>query len=252
MQKRRASEVRRPGEKRPKNRILAALPDEAFQRLLPELETISVRPKQLLHKAGEPVENVYFPNGGVFSITTTLPDGSMVEAATVGDEGMLGVEAFLGDGARANGDTMMQVPDTDLVRIRARTFRREVEQHRELHILMGRYTQTVIAQMMQSAACNALHAVRERCARWLLMTHDRMHHQDFKLSHEFLAMMLGVQRPTVTTVAGTLQEAGLIAYRHGHVKVLNRSGLEAASCGCYAIIRTYCDGQFGPIPGKRS
>jgi CRP-like cAMP-binding protein len=103
---------------------------------------------------------------------------------------------------------------------------------------MGRYTQTVIAQMMQSTACNALHPVQQRCARWLLMTHDRMHEQDFALSHEFLAVMLGVQRPTVTVVAGQLQSAGLIRYTHGRVSVVDRRGLEAASCECYAIIRT--------------
>src|SRR5258707_7770711 len=104
-----------------------------------------------------------------------------------------------------------------------------------------RYTQLVIAQMMQSTACNALHQVHQRCARWLLMTHDRMHEQDFHLSHEFLAVMLGVQRPTVSVVAATLQEAGLIRYTHGDVTVRNRPGLEAASCECYPIIRAHFD-----------
>ena len=106
---------------------------------------------------------------------------------------------------------------------------------------MGRYTQVVIAQMMQSTACNALHRVQQRCARWLLMTHDRMHKQDFHLSHEFLAVMLGVQRPTVSVIAGTLQKAGLISYTHGRVSVRNRKGLEAASCECYSIIRAHFD-----------
>ena len=109
------------------------------------------------------------------------------------------------------------------------------------HDLLGRYTQVVIAQMMQSTACNALHQVPQRCARWLLMTHDRMHEQDFHLSHEFLAVMLGVQRPTVSVVAGTLQEAGLIRYKHGRVTVRDRKGLEAAACECYAIIRAHFD-----------
>ena len=106
---------------------------------------------------------------------------------------------------------------------------------------MGRYTQVVISQMMQSTACNALHQVQQRCARWLLTTHDRMHEQDFHLSHEFLAVMLGVQRPTVSIVAGTLQDAGLIRYTHGRVRVLDRKGLERAACECYSIIRGHFD-----------
>jgi CRP-like cAMP-binding protein len=107
---------------------------------------------------------------------------------------------------------------------------------------MGRYAQTVFAQMMQSTACNALHQVQERGARWLLMTHDRMRQDDFHLSHEFLAVMLGTSRPTVTVVARTLQHAGLITYKHGHVTILDRQGLEAASCQCYSIIRAHFDG----------
>src|SRR5713226_2710973 len=117
-----------------------------------------------------------------------------------------------------------QVPDTDAVMMSVETLRREIAEHGALHDLLGRYTQIVIAQMMQTTACNALHQVPQRCARWLLMTHDRMHGENFNLSHEFLAVMLGVQRPTVSLVAGTLQEAGLIGYTHGHVTVLDRQG----------------------------
>jgi CRP-like cAMP-binding protein len=120
-------------------------------------------------------------------------------------------------------------------------FQREGAERGALRDLIGRYTQVVIAQMMQTTACNALHQVQQRCARWLLTTHDRMHEQDFHLSHEFLAVMLGVQRPTVSIVAGTLQEAGLIRYTHGHVTVRDRKGLEAASCECYSVIRAHFD-----------
>jgi len=120
-------------------------------------------------------------------------------------------------------------------------FREELARHGAFHELMGRYTQVVISQMMQSTACNALHQVQQRCARWLLTTHDRMHEQDFHLSHEFLAVMLGVQRPTVSIVAGTLQDAGLIRYTHGRVRVLDRKGLERAACECYSIIRGHFD-----------
>jgi CRP-like cAMP-binding protein len=170
-----------------------------------------------------------------------LADGTTVEAATVGDEGMLGVEAFLTDDAVAPGETVVQVPDTDAVMMSAEDLRREVAERGALSDLLGRYTQIVIASMMQTTACNALHQVQQRCARWLLMTHDRMHGENFNLSHEFLAVMLGVQRPTVSIVAGTLQEAGLIGYSHGRVTVRDRRGLEAAACECYPIIRGYFD-----------
>ena len=149
----------------------------------------------MLYKPGERLRAVYFLNGGVCSIMTVLSDGTMVEATTVGDEGMVGIEAFLSVDAVAPGKILMQVPDTDAERLSVEDFRREVAAGGALHDLMGRYTQVVIAQMMQSTACNARHQVPQRCARWLLMTHDRMHQQDFNLSHEFLAVMLGVQAP---------------------------------------------------------
>lgn len=165
----------------------------------------------------------------------------MVEAATVGCEGMVGLEAFLRDDAIAPGETLLQVPDTSAEKLEVATFRREVAQHGALHDLMGRYTQVVIAQMMQTTACNALHDVQQRCARWLLMTHDRMHEEDFRLSHELLAIMLGVKRQTVSVVAGALQDAGLIRYSHGRVTVLDRKGLEGAACECYSIVRAHFD-----------
>ena len=241
MSKKRTATVRPPPEARPKNRLLAALPDDVYARILPELETVSMRPKMIIHKAGEPIRHVVFPNGGVCSVTTLMPNGTMVECATVGDEGMLGIESFFSDDAVASGETMVQVPDTDIVRLSAKCFRRELRKNGGLHDTIGLYAQVTIAQMMQSTACNALHQVQQRCARWLLTTHDRMHEQDFHLSHEFLAVMLGAQRPTVTVVAGTLQQAGLISYKHGLVKVLDRAGLEAASCECYPIIRAHFD-----------
>jgi CRP-like cAMP-binding protein len=230
-----------PTDGRPKNRLLAALPDDDFRRLLPYLTTVPTRVKQVLQKNGEPLHTVYFLNGGVASITTILSDGTTVEAATIGDEGMLGIEAFLGADAIAPGETLIQVPDTSAESMNVEDFRREVAKPGAFHDLVGRYMQVVIAHMMQTTACNVLHQVKQRCARWLLMTHDRMHERDFHLSHEFLAVMLGVQRPTVSAVAGTLQEAGLIHYTHGRVTVRDRKGLEAASCECYPIIRAHFD-----------
>jgi CRP-like cAMP-binding protein len=217
------------------------LPDDDFRRLRPYLKTVPIRLKQVLHKNGEPLSTVYFLNGGVASITTILSDGTTVEAATVGDEGMLGVEVFLDAEAVAAGETLIQVPDTNAETMDVADFRRAVGEPGAFRDVVGRYTHVVIAQMMQSTACNALHDVQQRCARWLLMTHDRMHEQNFHLSHEFLAVMLGVQRPTVSVVAATLQRAGLISYRQGLVRVLDRKGLEAASCECYPLIRAHFD-----------
>ncbi len=230
-----------PGDGRPKNRLLAALPADDFRRLLPYLKTVPTQLRQVFHKNGEPFRFVYFLNGGVASIVTVLSDGTTVEAATIGDEGMLGIEAFLGADAVAAGDTLLQVPDTDAMMMSVEDFRREAEAPGAFRDLLGHYIQVVIAQMMQTTACNALHQVPQRAARWLLMTHDRMHEQDFHLSHEFLAVMLGVQRPTVSIVAGGLQQAGLIRYTHGRVTVTDRKGLEATSCECYPIIRAHFD-----------
>ena len=249
MSKKRASPVRRrhaairppPVTSQSKNRILAALPPDEFRRLAPHLTTIPARAKQVLYEPGVHVQHVYFPNGGVVSITAVLLDGTTVEAATVGDEGMLGVEAFLTDDAIAPGETLVQVPDTSIERLDVGAFRRELAEHAALYRLMGQYTQAFIAQMMQTTACNVLHPVHQRCARWLLMTHDHMHEQDFSLSHEFMAVMLGVQRPTVSVVAASLQDAGLIRYTHGRVTVRDRKGLEAAACQCYPTIRAHYD-----------
>jgi CRP-like cAMP-binding protein len=233
-----------PSDGRPKNRLLAALPADEFRRIFPHLKTIPIHVKQVLQKNGEPLNTVYFLNGGVASITTALSDGTTVEAATIGDEGMLGIEAFLSVDAVAPGETLIQVPDTSAETMSVENFRRVVAEPGAFRDLVGRYTQVVIAQMMQSTACNALHHVQQRCARWLLMTHDRMHEQDFHLSHEFLAVMLGVQRPSVSVVASALQEAGFIHYIHGHVTVRDRKGLEGASCECYPIIRARFDRLF--------
>jgi CRP-like cAMP-binding protein len=222
---------------RPLNRLLASLPASDFARIAPDLQTIPSKLKQMFHRQGEPVQHVFFPNGGVISVTAVLKTGASVEVATVGDEGMVGLEAFFGTGAIAQGDTMMQVPDTSIEMIPVEAFVREVATRGALHEIMGLYAQVTVGQMMHSTACNTLHQVPERCCRWLLMTHDRVHRDDFHLSHEFLGMMLGVRRQTVTVVAGTLQKAGLISYVHGHIRILDRKGLEAAACECYAAIR---------------
>jgi CRP-like cAMP-binding protein len=230
-----------PSNRRPRNHLLAALPPKDFRRLQPYLTTVPIHIKQVIHTPGDPIRAVYFPNGGVASIATMLLDGTMVDATTVGNEGMLGVEAFLSADAFAPSTSVVQVPDMDAEMLSVVDFRREVATRGALHDLMGRYTQVLIAQLIQSTACRVRHQVQQRCARWLLMTHDRMHEQDFNLSHEFLAVMLGVRRPTVSIAAAALQEAGLIRYAHGRVTVRNRKGLKMASCECYSSLRAHFD-----------
>jgi CRP-like cAMP-binding protein len=229
-----------PAGDRPKNRLLASLPADDFERLRPHLRTIPLTVKQVLHPVNEPIRDVFFPNGGVCSVTTVMSDGSMVEIATIGDEGFVGINAFFG-GDMVGGETMLQVPDTSAEALSVEAFRTEIARRGRLFEHAQRYSQGLLTLMMHSTACMALHSVQERCCRWLLMTHDRVHSNEFMLSHEFLAMMLGSTRPTVTVVAGTLQVAGLIKYTHGKITILDRDRLEDASCECYATVKGHFD-----------
>ena len=229
-----------PVNPRPKNKLLACLPRTDFERLRPHLKTIPIKVRQILHPLNETVRDVYFLNGGVASLTTVMQNGSMVEIATVGDEGLVGINAFFG-GAMLSGETMMQVPDTDAEVMSVAAFKRELERGGPFHECVRRYSQGLLMLIMQSTGCVALHSVQERCCRWLLMTHDRVRQDELNLSHEFLAMMLGSTRPAVTVVVGTLQKAGLITYAHGRITIVDRTGLEEASCECYATVRGHFD-----------
>ena len=230
---------------RPRNRLLASLPIAELTRLQPHLRTVPLARKQVLLKRGEPISHVYFPNGGMCSVTALMNDGEAVEVATVGDEGMLGISAILG-GTAMPGETMVQVAAANphhmtAERIPITAFRNELERRGALHDRVSRYSLGAIALLMQSTACVALHTVPQRCCRWLLMTHDRIRHDQFHLSQEFLAMMLGSARPTVTLVARALQREGLIRYTHARVTIVDRKGLEAASCECYSTIKAEFD-----------
>jgi hypothetical protein len=229
-----------PEDPRPTNRLLACLPREDFERIKPHLRTLPVRPKQTFHPLNASIQDVIFLNGGVASVTTVMQDGTMVEIATIGIEGLVGMDVYFG-GDVATGEAMLQVPDTNAEYLEVPVFRAELALRGALYECVQRYSQGLIALMMHSTACMALHAVQERCCRWLLMTHDRIRRDDFHLSQEFLAIMLGSTRPTVSVVAGTLQKAGLITYTHGHITILDRQGLEAASCECYGTVRAHFD-----------
>jgi CRP-like cAMP-binding protein len=225
------------------NRLLAALPEAEHRRLANALEFRTLPDRAVLHAAGERIHHVYFPTAGVFSVVTALSDGTSVEAATVGDEGVVGVEALLGDAPVAAGETIVQVPDAAAWRMTLPAFRREVERGAALAALVGGYAHALLRTCMQSAACNARHAVQERCAKWLLLTHDRIHSDTFALSHDLIATMLGATRPTVTAVARTMRDAGLIGYRYGRITIHDRPGLEEAAAPCYGELRAVVGGR---------
>ena len=225
---------------RPKNRLLASLPEADLERLRPHLRTLPTRARQIFHPLNDEVHEVVFLNGGVASVTTVMRDGRMVEIATIGDEGLVGMDVFFG-GKIARGETMLQVPDTNAEFMSARAFRAELARGGAFLDAIQRYSQGLVTLIMHSTACMALHPVQERCCRWLLMTHDRVRKDDFQLSHEFLAVMLGATRPTISVVAATLQKAGLISYTHGHITIVDRKALEAASCECYHTVKSRFD-----------
>jgi CRP-like cAMP-binding protein len=216
----------------PANHLLAALPDDDFARLAPALGNTALRLKRILNKPGEPIDQVYFPGGGFASVVTVLKDGGMVEVATIGREGMLGMSGALN--REPSPSAAMVQAETDVCyTMSSEAFRKEMDRRGPFYDLLTRYGQALVGFIMQSTACNAVHSVEQRLSRWLLLAHDRVGMDEFPLTQEFAAMMLGTSRPTVTVVAGTLQKAGLIKYHRGHVTVVDRETLEAASCECY-------------------
>ena len=219
-----------------RNRLLEALPRADYDRILPYLRMISVTTGQILQAHRALVKAVYLPNGGVYSITNQMRNGSLVEVATVGREGMLGIGVFLGDRAGI-GRTFQQVPNGSLPSLATAKFVEETTGAGAFRDVVSIYAQANLLQVMQCTACNALHSVTQRCCRWLLQTRDRVDDDTFSLKQEFLAVMLGVHRPTVTVVLRALQQQGLITSRYGRIRILKRKRLEAASCECYAVIR---------------
>ena len=219
-----------------RNRLLAALPAADYDRLLPYLRMRAVTTGATLQAHRVKVKDVYFPNGGVYSITNQMRDGALVEVATVGHEGMLGIGVFFGDPA-GMGRTFQQVADGYLPSMAVARFVTETAAPGPFRDVVNRYAQANLLQIMQCTACNALHNVTQRSCRWLLQTHDRVDDDDFALKQEFLAVMLGVRRPTVSVVLKALQREGLISRRYGRIGILQRKRLEATSCECYATIR---------------
>jgi CRP-like cAMP-binding protein len=217
------------------NQLLALLPSALQERVGPHLKTVLLKPEQTIFRAHTPLSVVYFPETSVISLLTHLKGGQTPEVGLVGRDGMASISVFPGVNTMPC-DGVVLIPGTAL-RMNAAVLRQEVHTGGPLHDLLGRYAHLTLARSMQVAACNSVHSVKERCARWLLMTHDLIDDSEFPLTQDALAMMLGVRRPSVTIVERALQRAGLIDYRRGRVKILHRPGLEAASCECYQLMR---------------
>jgi CRP-like cAMP-binding protein len=245
-----ASRVPASPEQNP-NRLLSALDEDDYSRVRKTLAVAPTQLKQLLHKPGEPVREVYFPGIGFCSVLAVLEDGRMIEVATVGREGVLGTAALL-DHMPATHATMVQAEMSVCFKMSAFACREEMNRKGAFYELLTLFTQALLGFVMQSAACNAVHTVEERLARWLLMARDRVEADEFPLTQEFAAMMLGATRPTVSVVAGTLQRAGLITYRRGVVTILDREALEEAACECYRTATTLINSVTGSGPSLRS
>jgi CRP-like cAMP-binding protein len=234
-----------PGE----NRILTALPAAEQRELFDVVRNVTLPVKTVLFEPGALVDAIYFPTDGVISLVTPLHDGAIVEVATIGNEGIVGVPLVPMGGLAVRA--ISQVAGHSL-RMDATAFLDMFERSAPFQALVDKYTQALFGQISQAAACNRLHSSEERLSRWLLMSHDRVGADQFMITQEFLGQMLGARRSTVSVSAGILQRAGLIRYVRGHVTIVDRDGLEAVSCECYSVIRTELERvvQRTPRPGN--
>ena len=218
------------------NHLLAALPPAEFERLAPHLELVPLLLGQILYEPGGQLQHAYFPTTAIVSLHYVMESGASAETAGVGNEGVVGMALFMG------GDT---TPSSAVVqtaghgyRLAGRLLKQEFNRAGLTQRLLLRYTQALIAQMIQTAACNRHHSVEQQLCRWLLLTLDRIPSHELVMTQELVASMLGVRREGITQAAGNLQHAGVIRYRRGHISVIERSGLETRTCECYGAVKT--------------
>jgi CRP-like cAMP-binding protein len=226
-----------------RNRLLGYLPPAEAKKIRPLLKRREGRVRDRLYEAGKPIDHVYFVDTGVVSMVTYMDNGDIVEVATIGNEGMVGLPVFLGVD-ESPLETFHQVPGVSWS-MPAEAFKRALDGMPRLQEILRRYTQALFVQIARNAACNGIHNIEQRCARWLLMTHDRVGQKDFDLTQEFLSQMLGVRRAGVSQVMSRLQQKGLVTYERGHVRVLDREALEEVACDCYRHIRQEYDRVVG-------
>lgn len=231
------------------NRLLRAIPADAYARLIADSDAVTVERGDLIYRPGEPIRRVYFPTDMILSVISVMENGDRVEVGTIGNEGMGGLPAFL-ESDSSPYTVFVQVSGEGRA-LDADVLREVTEASPETRTMLHRYTQSFLNQGAQSAACNRMHSIEERCARWLLMTHDRVGKDAFDLTQEFLSDMLGVRRAGVTVVCGAFQRAGFIRYRRGHIAILDRAKLEEVTCECYARVKAEVDRLVGP-PAARA
>jgi CRP-like cAMP-binding protein len=217
------------------NRLLSALPPALASEVVKEVEEVELTTRENLYESGARIEDVYFPLEAVMSLVADMADGGQVEVATVGSEGMVGVPVLLRSD-EADYRVFAQIPGRAL-RLEAGRLLELAARSEDFTNRLYRYVQALMTQIARSAACNRAHSIDERAARWLLLTHDRVGRDEFPLTQEFLAQMLGVRRASGNTAASMLQRAGFITYSRGRMRVVDRTGLERAACECYGIIR---------------
>ena len=218
------------------NRLLAALPAEVFDRLRPDLELAPMPLGNVIYESGTELEHVYFPVPGcIVSMLYVMEDGASAEIAVVGDEGMVGIALFMG-GDTTTSRALVQSGGQAFL-LKGKALKREFDRHSGLQILLLRYTQALITQMSQTAVCNRHHTLQQQLCRWLLLSLDRLSSNELSMTQELIANMLGVRREGVTEAAGKLQARGLIRYGRGRITILDRPGLEAQVCECYAVVK---------------
>lgn len=223
----------------PLNSLLTALPEAEYQHLAPHLRPVCLTLGQVLYEPGEPIATVYFPNQSMISLVQIMEDGSTIEAGIVGNDGMTGYSVYLG-GQSATSRAIVQIAGSAMA-LDAVILRAAFERGGKLQKLLLRYTQALLAQVSQTAACNRFHPIEERLARWLLQSQDVARSSTLQLTQDFLSSMLGTRRASITVAARTLQQAGLIYYNRGHIDILNRGALETAACECYRLVRAEYD-----------
>jgi CRP-like cAMP-binding protein len=225
------------------NGFLRALSPDSRARLRPYLEPVELVRRHLIYSPGEDAIHVYFINRGLVSLVKTMQDGRIVEVGAIGAEGVVCLASLLGL-PKVVLESLVQVSG-DALRMKASVLREEAARIPALGEMVRGYVQVAIGQLAQTAACNRLHSLDQRCCRWLLMAHDNAGADEFQLTHEFLALMLGVQRPGVSIAARQLQDAGIIRYQNGRVTVVDRPALEASACECYGAVRAQITELYG-------
>lgn len=221
------------------NQLLAVLPDAEWARWQPMLEAVDMPLGKVLYESGSTLSHVYFPTTSIVSLLYVMEDGASAEIAVVGREGIVGISLFMG-GESTPSRAVVQSAGQGF-RLNARRMLQEFNRAGPVLHLLLRYTQALITQMSQTAVCNRHHSLDQQLCRWLLLSLDRLNSDDLVMTQELIANMLGVRREGVTEAAGHLQDAGLIRYRRGHITVLDRAGLEARSCECYAVVKNEYD-----------